>query len=166
MRLIDADKLMLSLADWKLQEAPTHAYEKPKEFTADDMQRMIWRTIRDCESAVEEQPTVDAIPIELYEQVKGERDVAIEQLKALNIELFEKPYLKAIPIDWIKDYVLRLPDGIEAYKCILIMLEELKRDLGIEENPDELLEKLSDILSVFPKLQGLVMDVLGEKKND
>ena len=64
MRLIDADKLMLSLADWELQEAPIHTYEKPKEFTADDMQKMIWRTIRDCESAVEEQPTVNAIPIE------------------------------------------------------------------------------------------------------
>ena len=64
MRLIDADKLMLSLADWELQEAPIHTYDKPKEFTADDMQRMIWRTIRDCESAVEEQPTVKAIPIE------------------------------------------------------------------------------------------------------
>ena len=38
MRLIDADKLMLSLADWKLQEAPIHTYEKPKEFTADNMQ--------------------------------------------------------------------------------------------------------------------------------
>ena len=68
MRLIDADKLMLSLADWKLQEAPTHAYEKPKEFTADDMQRMIWRTIRDCESVVEEQPTVKAIPVEWIEE--------------------------------------------------------------------------------------------------
>lgn len=64
MRLIDADKLMLSLADWKLQEEPIHTYEKPKEFTADDMQRMIWRTIRDCESAVEEQPSVKAIPVE------------------------------------------------------------------------------------------------------
>ena len=64
MRLIDADKLMMSLADWELQEAPISTYPKPKEFTADDMQRMIWRTIRDCESAVEEQPTVKAIPIE------------------------------------------------------------------------------------------------------
>ena len=64
MRLIDADKLMLSLADWELQEAPIHTYEKPKEFTADDMQRMIWRTIRDCESEVVEQPEVEAIPIE------------------------------------------------------------------------------------------------------
>lgn len=49
-------------------------------------------------------PYKDSIPIELYEQVKGERDVAIEQLKALNIELFEKPYLKAIPIEWIEKY--------------------------------------------------------------
>lgn len=75
MRLIDADKLMLSLADWKLQEAPIHTYEKPKEFTADNMQEMIWRTIRDCESAVEEQPTVKAIPIEWlkrYEIIKGQ----------------------------------------------------------------------------------------------
>lgn len=68
MRLIDVDKLMMSLADWELQEAPIHTYEKPKEFTADDMQRMIWRTIRDCESAVEEQPTVKAIPIEWIEE--------------------------------------------------------------------------------------------------
>ena len=64
MRLIDADRLMLSLADWELQEAPIHTYDKPKEFTADDMQRMIWRTIRDCESAIEEQPTVKAIHID------------------------------------------------------------------------------------------------------
>lgn len=69
MRLIDADKLMLSLADWELQEAPIHTYEKPKEFTADNMQEMIWRTIRDCESAVEEQPTVKAIPIEWIKNI-------------------------------------------------------------------------------------------------
>ena len=92
------------------------------------------------EQIIEEQPTVEAIPVELYEQVKGERDVAIEQLKSLNIELFEKPYLKAIPIEWIKDYMLKLPDGSEAYECILVMLEEWKRGSGIEEDPDELLE--------------------------
>ena len=72
MRLIDADKLMLSLADWELQESPIHTYEKPREFTADDMQIMIWRTIRDCESAVEEQPTVKAIPIEWIERKLAE----------------------------------------------------------------------------------------------
>lgn len=72
MRLIDADKLMMSLADWELQESPISTYPKPKEFTADDMQRMIWRTIRDCESAVEEQPAVKAIPIEFIERKLAE----------------------------------------------------------------------------------------------
>ena len=91
-------------------------------------------------------------------------DPITEELIEMIIE--EQPEVEAVPIDWIKDYVLRLPDGSEAYECILIMLEEWKRYLGIEEDSDELLEKLSDILSVFPKLQGLVMDVLEEKKND
>lgn len=75
MKLIDADKLMLSLEEWELNETPISTYPKPKEFTADDMQRMIWRTIRDCESAVEEQPTVKAITIEWlkrYEIIKGQ----------------------------------------------------------------------------------------------
>lgn len=68
MRLIDADKLLFSLEEWELNETPISTYPKPKEFTADDMQRMIWRTIRDCESAVEEQPTVKAIPVERIEK--------------------------------------------------------------------------------------------------
>ena len=68
MRLIDVDKLLFSLEEWELNETPISTYPKPKEFTADDMQRMIWRTIRDCESAVEEQPTVKAIPIEWIEE--------------------------------------------------------------------------------------------------
>lgn len=70
MRLIDSDKLLFSLEEWELNETPISTYPKQKEFTADDMQRMIWRTIRDCESAVEEQPTVKAIPIEYIETFK------------------------------------------------------------------------------------------------
>ena len=95
MRLIDADKLMLSLADWKLQETPITTYPKPKEFTADDMQRMIWRTIRDCESAVEEQPTVKAIPIET---IKKEIERLKEDIKWAwyygNTALDKMEYLK------------------------------------------------------------------------
>lgn len=94
MRLIDADKLMLSLADWKLQEAPIHTYEKPKEFTADDMQTMIWRTIRDCESAVEEQPTVKAISVEWIEkwfsQFYGEQGLEWNRCKRFMLEDWEK----------------------------------------------------------------------------
>ena len=95
MGLIDVDKLLFSLEEWELNETPISTYPKPKEFTADDMQRMIWRTIRDCESAVEEQPTV-----------------------------------KAIPKEWIRDYMLRLPDGSEAYECILVMLEDWEKENG------------------------------------
>lgn len=68
MSLIDVDKLLFSLKEWELNETPISTYPKPKEFTADDMQRMIWRTIRDCESAVEEQPSVKAIPVEWIEE--------------------------------------------------------------------------------------------------
>lgn len=87
MRLIDADNLETTVVlGLQLQHADSRYYY----FYA--------------EEDIEKAPTVKAIPIELYEQVKGERDVAIEQLKALNIELFEKPYLKAIPIEWIEEY--------------------------------------------------------------
>ena len=88
MRLIDADKLVKAIENENPGMSISGAIEK------------FARTAQ-----VNMQPTVDAIPIELYEQVKGERDVAIEQLKALNIELFEKPYLKAIPIEWIEKYI-------------------------------------------------------------
>lgn len=40
---------------------------------------------------------------ELFEQYKGERDIAISQLNDLGIELGEKVELKAIPIEWLKN---------------------------------------------------------------
>ncbi len=89
MRLIDVDKLLSSLEEWELNETPISTYPKPKEFTADDMQRMIWRTIRDCESAVEEQPTVKAIPIEYIEKFKKEFR-AVASVKAVIEWLLEK----------------------------------------------------------------------------
>lgn len=36
---------------------------------------------------------------------------------------WENARKKAIPKEWIRDYMLRLPDGSEAYECILVMLE-------------------------------------------
>lgn len=121
MRLIDADKLMLSLADWELQEAPIHTYEKPKEFTADDMQRMIWRTIRDCESAVEEQPTVKAVTVDwiqnyvkktvelankpcfestffqqLNNDIRYQAETIIQMVKDYNYEYWEKENEKSL----------------------------------------------------------------------
>ena len=98
MRLIDADKLMLSLADWKLQESPISTYPKPKEFTADDMQRMIWRTIRDCESAVEEQPTVKAIPVEWIKEWCNKQNS-----KSLEERLLKRYGVITMLEDWEKE---------------------------------------------------------------
>ena len=41
-----------------------------------------------------------------------------------------KPTVKAIPKEWIRDYMLKLPDGSEAYECILVMLEEWEKENG------------------------------------
>jgi hypothetical protein len=65
MKLIDADKLILHLNDFALQESPDERCpDVVKEYTAKDMQTMIYRTIRDCISAVEEAPKVD---VEVWE---------------------------------------------------------------------------------------------------
>lgn len=98
MRVIDADKLMMSLADWELQESPISTYPKPKEFTADDMQRMIWRTIRDCESAVEEQPIVPAIPIEWIKKWCNEHN-----RKSLEERLLKRYGVITMLEDWGKE---------------------------------------------------------------
>ena len=50
MRLIDADKLILHLNDYALQEAP-FGYNDSK------CQKEIYETIQECMKAVEEQPT-------------------------------------------------------------------------------------------------------------
>ena len=87
---------------------------------------------------IENAPTVKAIPIELYEQIKGERDVAIEQLKALNIELFEKPYLKAIPIEWIKKWCNKehnrksLEERLLKRYGVITMLEDWEKENEID----------------------------------
>ena len=98
MRLIDVDKLLFSLEEWKLNETPISTYPKPKEFTADDMQRMIWRTIRDCESAVEEQPIVPAIPIEWIKKWCNEHN-----RKSLEERLLKRYGVITMLEDWEKE---------------------------------------------------------------
>ena len=53
MRLIDADKLMLHLNDYALQESPSNVE------SADDrkISRAVYKAITDCIEAVNEQPT-------------------------------------------------------------------------------------------------------------
>ena len=101
MRLIDADEIIQKTYGVVIEDM-FHMHETVEVVSTID---------------IEKAPTVQAIPIELYEQVRGERDVAVEQLKSLNIELFEKPYLKAITIEWINKWLRKygepiLDDGI------------------------------------------------------
>lgn len=59
MRLIDADKLSLHLADWAMEEAPDERTpNKAKEYTAKDMQEMIYHTINEAIKAVDKAPTI------------------------------------------------------------------------------------------------------------
>lgn len=112
MRLIDADVFKTeyeNLITWV-----SHRAEKAR--------------LREFIKDIQNQPTVEAIPIELYEQVKGERDVAIEQLKALNIELFEKPYLKAITIEFIKAFKKEVRDVTNGKAVIDWLLEDWEKE--------------------------------------
>lgn len=82
MRLIDADKVFNSIAEQEQWNVPDFVYD-----------------------ALKDASTVEAIPKELYEQIQWERDIALSQLKQLNIELGEKPYHKAIPVEWVEQWI-------------------------------------------------------------
>lgn len=105
MRIINADNLVV---DARLGENETPYVSKAQ---------------------IDDEPTVEAIPIGLYEQVKGERDVAIKQLKSLNIELFEKPYLEAIPIEWVKRWAMKSENTYNREQ-IVEMLNDWEKENG------------------------------------
>lgn len=53
-------------------------------------------------------------------------EFAVHDLRYLKREYL--PIVEAIPKEWIRDYMLRLPDGSEAYECILVMLENWEKE--------------------------------------
>lgn len=93
MQLIDADWLVQEIQVWRDWLAKTCGENDEYVLCLGEVLMKLDNT-----------PTADAIPRALYEQIQWERDVALSQLKQLNIELGEKPYLKAIPIEWIEEY--------------------------------------------------------------
>lgn len=50
---------------------------------------------------------------ELYNQMVGERDIAISQLEDLGISFGQNPRLVAIPIEWIKNQIVALEGDVE-----------------------------------------------------
>lgn len=72
MRLIDADKLILHLNDYALQESPSNV-----ESAGDrKVSRAVYKAITDCIRAVDEQPTAFDL------------DKVVEQLKQLKMKYF------------------------------------------------------------------------------
>lgn len=71
MRLIDVDKLILSLNDYSLQETPNE-----NESTGERrISRMVYQTIQNCIRAVEEQPTAYDVD-KVVEQLENERELS------------------------------------------------------------------------------------------
>lgn len=93
MRLIDADKLILYLNDYALQESPSDV-----ESAGDrKVSRVVYKAITDCIRAVDEQPTA------------FDFDKVVEQL--------EKRSALARPVGWSKAYeIIMLKDAIEIVK--------------------------------------------------
>lgn len=93
MRLIDADKLILYLNDYALQESPSDV-----ESAGDrKVSRAVYKAITDCIRAVDEQPTA------------FDFDKVVEQL--------EKRSTLARPVGWSKAYeIIMLKDAIEIVK--------------------------------------------------
>ena len=93
MRLIDADKLILHLNDYALQESPSDV-----ESAGDrKVSRAVYKAITDCIRAVDEQPTAFDV------------DKVMEQL--------EDRSALARPVGWSKAYeIIMMKDAIEIVK--------------------------------------------------
>ena len=72
-RYIDADKLFLNFNDWAFAESPDERHSDLPEYSEHKIHEMIYRTINEAMSAIEQQPTADVVEvkhgewIELYE---------------------------------------------------------------------------------------------------
>ena len=61
--LISRSRLLNEMSDWQYGEAPFLTPDVALEYTAKEMQTMIYRTIKDAMLCVADQPTVDAVPV-------------------------------------------------------------------------------------------------------
>lgn len=69
-RYIDADKLFLNFNDWAFAESPDERHSDVPEYSEHKIHEMIYRTINEAMSAIEQQPTADVIPLEWIKEQK------------------------------------------------------------------------------------------------
>lgn len=60
-RYIDADKLFLNFNDWAFAESPDERHSDLPEYSEHKIHEMIYRTINEAMSAIEQQPTADVV---------------------------------------------------------------------------------------------------------
>lgn len=73
--------------------------------------------LEDVQEWLDEQPTADVVSQKAYEQVKWERDTAIEQLKSYGVGFCENAdVVKVKQGEWIK-FTLGDFDFVDRYKC-------------------------------------------------
>ena len=62
-RYIDADKLFLHFNDWALAASPDERHSDVPEYSEHKIHEMIYRTINEAMSAIEQQPTADVVEV-------------------------------------------------------------------------------------------------------
>jgi len=62
-RYIDADKLFLHFNDWALAVSPDERHSDVPEYSEHKIHEMIYRTINEAMSAIEQQPTADVVEV-------------------------------------------------------------------------------------------------------
>ena len=62
-RYIDADKLFLNFNDWAFAESPDERHSDVPEYSEHKIHEMIYRTINEAMSAIEQQPTADVVDV-------------------------------------------------------------------------------------------------------
>ena len=135
MRLIDADKLSLHLADWAMAEAPDERTpNKAKEYTKRDMQEMIYHTINEAIKAVDKAPTI---------RVRGEKKkkepyippcIEPGALDGINMQVIELPGTPVFDFKPIKPRE-KEPDPLEEYSIDLGKIQEAYDKL-VEAEPE------------------------------
>ena len=62
-RYIDADKLFLHFNDWALAASPDERHSDVPEYSEHKIHEMIYRTINEAMSAIEQQQTADVVEV-------------------------------------------------------------------------------------------------------
>lgn len=79
-RYIDADKLFLHFNDWALAVSPDERHSDLPEYSEHKIHEMIYRTINEAMSAIEQQPTADVVERKHGEWLETSESIGWEEV--------------------------------------------------------------------------------------